>query len=137
MAEALFAHKVQQAGLADQFLIDSCGTGPWHVGEKAHRGTQKVLKNHGIAYDGRGRQIEGHDLNSTDYLIAMSQSNLDSILRMGQTNAEVKLLLEYANDVTETDVPDPYYSDNFEYVYRLVDAGTDGLLSSIRSQHGF
>jgi protein-tyrosine phosphatase len=42
-----------------------------------------------------------------------------------------------ANNLPATrDVPDPYYSGNFEEVYRLVEAGCRGLLAHIRREHG-
>ena len=44
MAEAVFRHLVNQAGLAEQFHIDSVGTHSYHVGEPAHRGTRRVLQ---------------------------------------------------------------------------------------------
>ena len=34
------------------------------------------------------------------------------------------------------DVPDPYYASNFEYVYRLVESGCQGLLAHIRQEEG-
>ncbi|MCA9870327.1 MAG: low molecular weight phosphotyrosine protein phosphatase, partial [Anaerolineae bacterium] len=44
MAEAVFQEYVDEAGLTDAFEVDSAGTGSWHVGEPAHRGTLTVLR---------------------------------------------------------------------------------------------
>lgn len=33
MAEAVFRHKVKEAGLEDKIFVDSAGTGHWHVGQ--------------------------------------------------------------------------------------------------------
>src|SRR5699024_11638077 len=51
-----------------------------------------------------------------DYIIAMDQSNVDDIQSINP-NIKGKLfkLLEFS-DMTETDVPDPYYTNNFEGV---------------------
>lgn len=136
MAEGVFKDKVEKAGLSAQFEIDSCGTGRWHIGESAHPGTQKILKQHDIDYRGAARQINENDLAEADYLIAMSQTNEQAIQRLGSVQGEVSLLLDYARGVDETDVPDPYYTGNFEYVYDLVEAGTEGLLMEIRAKHG-
>lgn len=57
MAEAVFQRLVDEAGLGDRIGVDSAGTGGWHVGEKAHVGTRRVLAVHGIVYNGRSRQI--------------------------------------------------------------------------------
>jgi protein-tyrosine phosphatase len=42
--------------------------------------------------------------------------------------------LDFAEETAEQDVPDPYYSGNFEYVYQLVKDGCRGLLKKIRQQ---
>ncbi len=136
MAEAVFADMVEKAGLSDQIIVDSVGTGSWHVGEPAHEGTQRVLRAHGIDFQHVARQINANDLHEADYLIAMDRSNLAAIRRLGPTNAEIGLLLDYAEGVDETDVPDPYYTGGFDYVYELVVAGCRGLLDHIREKEG-
>ncbi len=134
MAEGVFRHLVKEAGLEDRIQIDSCGTGGWHVGEPPHRGTQLILRQHGIDYQHRARQIDARDLRDADYLIAMDMENLDNIRRLGPTDAEVGLLLDYAEGLTVREVPDPYYNGRFEEVYRLVEAGARGLLKHIREK---
>ncbi|MFY7953475.1 MAG: low molecular weight phosphotyrosine protein phosphatase, partial [Armatimonadaceae bacterium] len=52
MAEALFRHRVVAAGLGDRIVIDSAGTGDWHIGKPPHQGTRDVLTRNGIAHDG-------------------------------------------------------------------------------------
>lgn len=141
MAEAVFARMVEEAGLSEQIEIDSAGTGSWHVGEMAHRGTRRILKQHGIDYTGRARQIAEADLQPDTYIVAMSQSNVDELNRRfgDQENVSqrnVYQLLEFAEGVDVRDVPDPYYTGNFEHVYQLVEEGCRGLLQYIREQHG-
>jgi len=136
MAEGIFAEKVRQAGLDGVIEVDSCGTGPWHVGETAHRGTLRILKDHDVPYSGRARQIERFDLSDADYLIAMDRGNVERIQQLGSVKGEVKLLMDYANGGHEREVPDPYYSGGFEHVYDLVEAGTEALLKHIRGTHG-
>jgi protein-tyrosine phosphatase len=137
MAEAVFSHMVDEAGLSTAITVDSAGTGSWHVGERAHQGTRRVLQAHGISYDGRARQITAADLASGDtYVIAMSQSNVDELRRRLGDYEHVYRLLDFASQTDEADVPDPYYTGNFEYVYRLVEDGCRGLLEFIRAQEG-
>lgn len=136
MAEAVFRDMVEKAGLSSEIEVDSVGTGSWHVGEPAHRGTQQVLRAHGIDARHEARQINAGDLRDADYLIAMDRSNLSAIRGMGSTDAEVSLLLDYAEGVDETDVPDPYYTGGFDHVYALVEAGCRGLLEHIRQKEG-
>lgn len=140
MADGVFQHKVNQAGLSDKIMVDSAGTGSWHVGQQAHVGTRNVLKKHNIPYDGRARQFARRDLSDFDYILAMDSSNLTNISQYagGESDGEIKLFLSYAKSARTVDtevVPDPYYDDRFDYVYELVDKGCDALLAHIRREH--
>lgn len=139
MAEAVLRHKVRAAGLADRIHVASAGTGNWHIGEPAHPGTLEVLRRYGIAHDGCARQVTLRDLQAADYVIAMAQDNLRALQaldRGGVLDGKLALLLDFAPQVGVRDVPDPYYTGEFERVYELVDAGCQGLLEHICRQHG-
>jgi protein-tyrosine phosphatase len=139
MAEAVFQDKVNKAGLSDFITADSVGTGSWHVGEHAHRGTLTVLRKHGIPYNGRARQLTRADLQTFDYVLAMDADNLRAISRLArESRAEIALFLSYAHTsgmCQQTQVPDPYYDDRFDLVYDLVTTGADALLAHIRARH--
>jgi protein-tyrosine phosphatase len=135
MAEAVFAHKVKVAGLEDAIQADSAGTGHWHVGDPPHHGTRRVLAKNGIPYAHRGRQIVATDLERFDYVITMDNDNLHTVRSMGRGKAFVRPFLSYAAGVAVHEVPDPYFTGNFEEVYDLVDTAADGLLASIRDAH--
>jgi protein-tyrosine phosphatase len=83
--------------------------------------------------------VSQRDLAAADYLVAMDQDNLQDLKwldRQGVASGKLSLLLDYAPQVGRRDVPDPYYEGNFERVYRLVEAGCEGLLAHIRKEHG-
>jgi protein-tyrosine phosphatase len=137
MAEAIFQQLVDEAGLSDKFRIDSAGTGSWHVGEKAHPGTRRILSEHGIGYNGRSRQVTAHNLAVPQtYIITMDQSNSNDLRRTFGPHPNQHRLLEFASQTAVTDVPDPYYTNNFETVYQLVKDGCQGLLATIRQREG-
>ena len=136
MAEAVFGRMVDEEGLSEQIEVDSAGTGSWHVGEMAHRGTRRVLQEHGIDYRGRARQVTKADVGDGTYVVAMDQSNIDELKRRFGQDLRVYRLLDFAQNNETRDVPDPYYSGNFEYVYRLVEDGSRGLLAMIREEEG-
>lgn len=140
MAEGVFQEMVRQAGLADQIMVDSAGTGSWHVGEPAHPRTQAILKDHLIPYDGRARQFKQEDIGTFDYVLAMDEENLSDMLSKarGLPDAHIRLFLSYANAAgltSVTEVPDPYYSGVYDQVYALVKAGGEALLNHIRRTH--
>lgn len=138
MAEAVFRHHVVAAGLAERISISSAGTGDWHIGEPAHRGTLDVLRRAGITHDGRARQVLRDDLSAADYVVAMASDNAAALLRLdrsGVLDEKLTLLLDEAPHTGVRDVPDPYYEDNFDVVYSLVDAGCRALLDRIRREH--
>jgi protein-tyrosine phosphatase len=132
MAEAVFSRVVDDAGLNDAVIIDSCGTDAYHAGERAHPGTLRILKEHGIEYDGVSRRVEERDMDA-QYIVCMDTDNKRALEARFGTNERIRLLLEFA-DTDETDVPDPYYTGGFEYVYELIEAGCRGLLDAFREQ---
>ena len=137
MAEAVFQQMVNEAGLQEKIMVDSAGTGSWHVGESAHSGTRRVLAQHGIPYNGRARQVTATDAKqSNTYLVAMDEENVEELERRYGRLPNLSRLLDFAPQLPERDVPDPYYTGRFEHVYQLVTAGCQGLLATIRADHG-
>lgn len=140
MAEAVFAERVRAAGLAGQIAVDSAGTSGWHAGETAHQGTLAVLRRHNIPYDGRSRALTRADLDGFDYVLTMDNANYQSVQRMMTpgSRATLAMFLSFAGAegaTTVTEVPDPYYHDNFDEVYALVTTGADALLRKLRADH--
>jgi protein-tyrosine phosphatase len=139
MAEAVFKHLVAQAGLSNQFQIESVGTDAYHVGEQAHPGTRRILAKHGVPCDSTARQVTRADLAKADYIIALDRDNLSDLQSMmfhTRLEGQLRLLLSFARGQRLQDVPDPYYTGNFEQVYDLVQAGCQGLLAYIRQERG-
>jgi protein-tyrosine phosphatase len=138
MAEAVFRRMVNEAGLADILEVDSAGTGSWHVGEKAHRDTRKILSQHGIDYNGRARKIRFNELaNESTYIIGMDHNNVSGLRSLNGNHPRIYRFLEFSSQHEGVlDIPDPYYSGNFDYVYELIEDASRGLLEFIREQEG-
>jgi len=136
MAEAIFQDKVNKAGLSSEIQVDSAGTSRYEVGKPAHPGTLAVLSKQNIPYNGRARQVQYNDLNDYDYVLAMDRDNLAFLLRYASgTRADIRLFLSYARQagmVDVNEVPDPYYDDNFEGAYRLIERGCQAFLDYLR-----
>lgn len=142
MAEALFRHKVREAGLSDRIEVDSAGTGDWHIGKPPHEGTQRLLGQRGIDAGGlRARQVVREDYDQFDYIVAMDDSNLGNLERIfanqaaaGARQPRIVKMLAYGPALADTNVPDPYYTGNFEAVYDLLDAACEQLLEEIQRE---
>jgi protein-tyrosine phosphatase len=133
MAEALFRHKVRQAGLGSKFFIDSAGTGNWHVGESAHPGTRAELQRHGIdASNLIARQLTIGDLARFDWILTMDESNRQGVQWLGKPQGTLAPMLTFGPPSGLTEVPDPWYTGDYPQTFTLLDAATEGLLAHIR-----
>ena len=129
MAEAIMRQRLKERGISD-VIVHSRGTGRWNLGEPPHQGTQKILKQHHIPFDGIVSELFEPD-DDFDYIIAMDQSNVDNIKSINPNlKGQLFKLLEFSN-MEETDVPDPYYTNNFEGVYDMVRSSCDNLIDFI------
>lgn len=139
-AEGVFADVVKRAGLAQHIHIDSAGTHAYHVGEPPDSRAQEVALQRGIDLSTqRARRVVEGDFLAFDYVLAMDLSNYQALesLRPTQSAAVFQRFLDFAPEVDEQDVPDPYYGGpkGFERVLDLIEAAAQGLLADIRTQH--
>jgi protein-tyrosine phosphatase len=138
MAEAVLRHQLKQAGLDDRVRVDSAGTGNWHVGHPPHHGTRNILEREGIQHEGiRARQIQKTDLSSFDWVIVMDDSNYNDIKRLADGKADnVYRFVQFIPDTTYREVPDPYFTGDFDETYALVEAGCRGIVRAIQEREG-
>lgn len=119
MADAIARHRA-----GGDRLLDSAGTGAYHVGETADPRTLAVLERNGIPYDGRARAVEASDFERFDLLLAMDRSNLANLQRICPPEHRHKLHL-VLEPTTGGEVGDPYYGgpDGFDLCFeQLSDA---------------
>jgi protein-tyrosine phosphatase len=140
-AEAVMRHLVIGAGLEREILIESAGTGDWHLGEPRDRRSQAVGHARGIPLSGVAQQFTGDDFDRYDYVLAMDRANRKELLRLARDDADrakVRLLRSFDPTVAEEDpeVPDPYYGGprGFEDVFDICDRACRGLLEQLRSR---
>lgn len=133
MAEAVFRDLVGKRNLSDRFEIKSAGTGGWHAGERAHRGTREALSRHGIDPSSLiAKQVTQADLDRADYVVAMDGENLSDLRAWRVDTGKLSRLLDHVTGLDVQDVPDPYYDGRFELVYELARMGSEGLLKHIQ-----
>jgi len=140
-AEVVLRTLVEEAGLADSVVVESAGTGDWHVGAGADDRAVAALRRRG--YPVRlhcARQIRAADLARCDLLVALDAEHARALRRMAASSeqaAKVRLLRSFdpATEDGDLDVPDPYYGSprTFDHVLDLIEAGCRGLLDEVRT----
>ena len=137
-AEGVFLHLLKQRGLSDQFVVDSAGTGGWHVGNPADRRMQAAANRRGIELPSRARQICLDDFSSFDLVLTMDDDNLAAVRGLAQeagagATATIKPMLDYTRNFSEKVVPDPYYGGEagFEHVLDLLEDACANLLDEL------
>ncbi|WP_077211697.1 low molecular weight protein-tyrosine-phosphatase [Bacillus dakarensis] len=139
MAEAIFRDLLHQHNLSKKVQIDSAGIGNWHEGNPPHQGTCKVLSSRKIPYENIvARQVTKEDLKNFDLIIVMDSRNHKAIKELaGDNDINIQYLTNFITGAEYTDIPDPYYTGDFEKAYELISTGCKGLLKKIISKEIF
>jgi protein-tyrosine phosphatase len=113
LAEAALRAEAARAGL--DIIVDSAGTGDWHVGNPPDPRAQATALRHGIDISGyRGRQVSAADFRAFDHIFALDADNLKSLRRIAPTDGTAKLglLMDLVPGREGSGVTDPYYGDD-------------------------
>lgn len=134
-AEAVLRARAKAAGLPVE--VDSCGTGGWHSGEAPHPPAVSAALRRGYDMAAlRARQITQADFTRFDHVLVMDHRNLaDARALRPQGGAEPRLFLSHAPHLG-SEVPDPWYSGDFDGVLDLIEAASDGLIAALAAQGG-
>jgi protein-tyrosine phosphatase len=137
MAEAMFRDLVEREGLANDISVDSAGTGDWHVGKPPHEGTRGILEKYSIDSEGlEARKLTAEDLEEFDYIIGMDAENINNINKLGAGSGTViRRMLDFVEQPAKENVPDPYFTGDFDETYELVKEGCEALLREIKTVH--
>lgn len=131
-------HLVSEAGLAHAIVLDSAGTGAWHVGEERDRRSRAVAKRRGMPISGPARQFMRGDFDRFDLVLALDEDNVRELRRLAPTDearAKIRLLREFDKDAESgAEVPDPYYGgpEGFDLVFDICLAACRGLLEHLQ-----
>jgi protein-tyrosine phosphatase len=137
MAEVVLRAKLAEAGLDGRVVVDSAGTGDWHVGQRMNRPARLQLERRG--YDGsahRARQFDASWLAERDLVLAMDASNFAGLKRLagGVAGDRIRLFGEVAG-LDGADVPDPYGGgpEEFARVLDMLETGMARLAGQLRA----
>ncbi len=112
LAEAALRAEAEKAGL--DIIVDSAGTGDWHVGSPPDPRAQRQALSHGIDISGyRGRQVQAQDFRRFTHVFALDADNLRNLrrIRPADGTAQLRLLMDMVPGREGSGVTDPYYGD--------------------------
>ena len=133
LAEGILKSKID----ASNILVDSAGTGHWHIGHQPDPRSIEVAKKHELDITSqKGRQFTQKDFQEFDYIFVMDTSNKENVLALAQNDEErnkVHLILDELFPNENVDVPDPYYGGDqgFEQVYEMLDQACDEIVKRL------
>jgi protein-tyrosine phosphatase len=138
-AEIVLRDLVERAKLADRIVIDSVGTGCWHIGAPPDERAQRAAKKRGYDLSAlRSRQIAADDFARFDLLIVMDDANAAALTAIcpPEHRDKIRLLMEFATRDDSRVVVDPYFGgeEGFEKVLDQCEDACEGLLTALRAQ---
>ena len=138
-AQGVFEHLLEEARLREHIDVDSAGTHAYHIGERPDKRATQAAAGRGIDLSRqRARRVETADFARFDYVLAMDSSNLEDLIAIcpQQHRDKLQLFLEFAEDLSQREVPDPYYGGDqgFERVLDLIEMGARALLEDARQR---
>lgn len=139
-AQGVFANMLEREGLSDVVEVDSAGTHAYHVGEPPDsRARAAALKRKIDLGLQRARRVASEDFEDFDYIVAMDRNNQEDLMEIASPghHDKIRLFMEYAAELPEIDVPDPYYGgpQGFERVLDLIEVASQALIAEIRREH--
>jgi protein-tyrosine phosphatase len=131
LAEAAMRAELAAAGL--DWVVDSAGTGDWHIGKAPDPRARAQARAQGHSIDHyQARQVTRADFTRFTHIIALDHNNLADLraLAPADATAELSLLLDHVPGRAGQDVADPYYGDaaGFAVTWADVCGGARGLV---------
>ncbi len=137
-AEAIFIDLINKKGFDDRFIVDSAGTGSWHIGKRADNRMRIAAQKRGVEILSRARQINTKDFDRFNYIVAMDDSNFENInyLKSRKSLSDFSSIIKIQNfrlNFEETEVPDPYFGgeEGFDQVLDILEDSVSGFLETL------
>lgn len=133
LAEGILQHRSEKAGL--NWVVESAGTGGYHIGEQPHKLSQQVARQNGLDISTqRCRQFIKEDMLAYDRIFVMDLDNYNEVKRISKEawDAEkVSLVLELLHPGENSEVPDPWYGTekDYHFVYALLEKACDKIIA--------
>ena len=147
MAAAVLSNRAHEI-TSIKVLVDSAGTGAWHIGEGPNFSSEATWRKAGYEYGHTAQQFAVDFFSSRDLILAMDSSNYRNILKLAKSPADTRKVFYLRQfdpllrqidpagpEAKELEVPDPYgLADRaFEKVLEMVEDAVDGLIDFLNS----
>jgi len=132
MAECVFLHLAGRRGVSHLFSVSSAATSAEEIGNPIYPPARRKLAEAGVPLTGhRAAQLRRSDYEAYDLLVGMENANLDAIRRItgGDPDGRVRRLLDFS--ARPRDIPDPWYTGDFDAAYRSIAEGCEALLDKL------
>ena len=126
LAEGIAKNYIKEKNL--NLVIESAGTGHWHIGEAPCENSIKVGLLNGVDISKqKAQQVKKSDFKNFDLIVGLDDSNISNLKNLGCKNP-IKLGDYGFNGEC---VPDPYFFDGFEgfdKVFEMIDICVRNLI---------
>ncbi len=138
MAHVVLERRIAEAGLSSKVVVESSGTGDWHMGEPMDRRAAATLATAG--YDPerhRAQNFVSDWFERFDVTLVMDDSNFRDVLRLAPNDdARGRVMMFRAFDPAAGDdleVPDPWYGGQrgFDQVLAIVERTSDSIVDAL------
>lgn len=133
LAEGILKSKVNP----NRVIVESAGTGGWHVGEAPDPRSIAIAKKYGLDItDQRAKKFSSYDFEIYDHIYVMDNSNFRDVTQLAKNQHEskkVKRILDEIFPGENVDVPDPYYGGDmgFENVFKMLDEACEQIAKKL------
>lgn len=139
-AEGVMRAIVEERGATSEWIIDSAGTGGYHIGDLPDKRMRIHARRRGYELTHRARKVGESDFDDFDLIVAMDGSNEANLRRLAPTPEAANKIVPMARFIDKAMrydyVPDPYYegAEGFELVLDLLENGCQNLFNTLTDE---
>lgn len=137
LAEGIFRRRAEEIGLVAE--ADSAGTGAWHASRSPDARAIVAAREHGVEISNlKARTFRAPDFDEFDLILVADSETLSAVMSMehAPNDAQVDMLTKYSSqaDMINRDIPDPYYSGQFDPVIAIIEDCVAGLVGYLKDE---
>lgn len=115
--------------------IDSAGTSGWNDGDGVHHGTASKLKEKKIDFKGFvSKKLTQKIFDENDMIFVMDNNNYENVLNNFNDKNKVFKIVDYLTKSNYSEVPDPWYTNDFDETYNILHEAIDNLLHTLNKK---